>query len=310
MDYRGFYLELMNRLGRENAVDVTTVLEGTDAGEKKFFREKQRDGIFCETFLGRIHAVLCGGGHVSLAVAQILKMMDYELTVIDDREEFASFSRFPMADHVLCLNFEKDFSKVSFPPHAYYVILTRGHEHDYTCLTDILTRSYDYLGMIGSRSKVRHQKDRLRQDGFLEEQINKLHSPIGLPIGGQTPAEIAVSIAAEIVQVKNRSDRNVLDDAVREGLHCQEAGAMVTVVDKQGSSPRGRGSRMVVTVSGKSFGTIGGGAVEHRAVKYAMELCKNGTPFALQQYDLSNSEAADLGMVCGGRVKVMFETYR
>jgi xanthine dehydrogenase accessory factor len=309
VDYRGFYLELKKRLERNSSVEVTTVLAGEHAGEKRFAGE-EGEGVFCETFLGRVHAVLCGGGHVSLAAAQILKMLEYELTVIDDREEYANAGRFPMADHILCLDFEKDFSKVSFPPRAYYVILTRGHEHDYTCLADILTRSYEYLGMIGSRTKVSYQKEKLRREGVPEEKIESIHAPIGLPIGGQTPEEIAVSIAAEMIQVKNRSSRNVLEEAVKEGLSCPEAGTMVTVVEKYGSSPRGKGSRMVVTESGKSFGTIGGGAIEHRAVQQALSLCKDRTGFFMQQYDLSDSEAADLGMVCGGRVKVMFETYQ
>lgn len=313
MDYRSFYRELSSRLERETAVRTGTVLEGEHAGEKMFLppREKEESGeVMEETFFGKIHVVLCGGGHVSLAAAKILKLLDYELTVIDDREEFASIQRFSMADHVLCLNFEKDFAGVLFPAGAYYVILTRGHEHDYTCLENIMKRPYGYLGMIGSRSKVRQQKEKLLEAGFLQEQIDTVHAPIGLPIGGQTPEEIAVSIAAEIIQVKNRSSRNVLEEAVKEGLACPEAGTVVTVVEKEGSSPRGKGSRMVVTKSGKIFGTIGGGAIEYRAAQKAVQLCESKTSFALQQYDLSNAEAADLGMVCGGRVKVMFETYR
>ena len=198
MDYRSFYRELSSRLERETAVRTGTVLEGEHAGEKMFLppQEKEESGeVMEETFLGKIHVVLCGGGHVSLAAAKILKLLDYELTVIDDREEFASIQRFSMADHVLCLNFEKDFAGVSFPAGAYYVILTRGHEHDYTCLENIMKRPYGYLGMIGSRSKVRQQKEKLLEAGFLQEQIDTVHAPIGLPIGGQTPEEIAVSIA-------------------------------------------------------------------------------------------------------------------
>ncbi|MGI6007086.1 MAG: XdhC family protein [Ruminococcus sp.] len=310
MNYRDFYLRLTERLKIESSVEVTTILSGKDKGKKFFKKRGEQEEAFCETFLGRIHTVLCGGGHVSLAVAGILKTLDYELTVIDDREEFASAKRFPMADHVLCLDFEKEFSKVSFPPCTYYVILTRGHEHDYTCLSDILKRSYGYLGMIGSKSKVRHQKERLRRDGFTENQIETVHAPIGLPIGGQTPAEIAVSIAAEIIQVKNRTPRDVLEDEVVKGLMLQEPGVVTTVIDKQGSSPRGKGSRMVVTASGKSFGTIGGGAVEYQVVKDAAELWKKESAFCIRQYDLSHSEAAALGMMCGGRVKVMFERYQ
>ena len=160
--------------------------------------------------------------------------------------------------------------------------------------------------MIGSRSKVKLAGERLAADGFSEEQIHTVHAPIGLRIGGQTPAEIAVSIAAEMIQVKNERSGSTLDEAVLTGLTRMEPSVMVTVTEKEGSSPRGKGSRMVVTAEGTGYGTIGGGAIEYAAVKRAAKLCGTGH-FDTEEYDLSNSEAATLGMTCGGRVAVMFE---
>ena len=79
--------------------------------------------------------------------------------------------------------FETEFPDAQFPEHAYYVIVTRGHEHDYTCLRNVLTRSYGYIGMIGSRSKVKLSRERLAQEGFSAAQIDEVHAPVGLRIG-------------------------------------------------------------------------------------------------------------------------------
>ncbi|MCH1982582.1 XdhC family protein [Ruminococcus sp. OA3] len=305
MDYRGFYLELHRRMQREALVPVTTYLTGARRGEKEF-KTEQVNGCFSENFQGQMTVVLCGAGHVSQAAARIFRELEYRLIVVDDRLEYANTVRFPMADEIRCLNFDTEFPNARFPEHAYYVILTRGHEHDYTCLRNILTRSHGYIGMIGSRSKVKLSRERLAEEGFSAEQVDAVHAPIGLRIGGQTPAEIAVSIAAEIIQVKNTESGSTLDEAVLEGLNQTEPSVMVTVTEKEGSSPRGKGSRMVVTSCGKNYGTIGGGAIEYAAVKRAVELCRTGC-FDTAGYDLGNSEAATLGMVCGGRVAVMFE---
>lgn len=305
MDYRGFYLELHRRMRREGMVPVTTYLSGARRGEKKFGTDRG-NGCFSEDFQGQMTVVLCGAGHVSQASARIFRELEYSLIVVDDRVEYANAGRFPMADEIRCLNFETEFPDAQFPEHAYYVIVTRGHEHDYTCLRNVLTRSYGYIGMIGSRSKVKLSRERLEQEGFSAAQIDEVHAPVGLRIGGQTPAEIAVSIAAEIIQVKNAKSGSTLDSAVLEGLNQAKPSVMVTVTEKEGSSPRGRGSRMVVTSDGKNYGTIGGGAIEYAAVKRAAEVCRTKV-FDTAGYDLSNSDAATLGMACGGRVKVMFE---
>ena len=164
-----------------------------------------------------------------------------------------------MADEIRCLNFETEFPDAQFPEHAYYVIVTRGHEHDYTCLRNVLTRSYGYIGMIGSRSKVKLSRERLAQEGFSAAQIDEGTCTGRAENRGQTPAEIAVSIAAEIIQVKNAKSGSTLDSAVLEGLNQAKPSVMVTVTEKEGSSPRGRGSRMVVTSDGKTMGQLAAG---------------------------------------------------
>ena len=151
--------------------------------------------------------ILCGGGHVSLEVAHIAQRLEFELAVIDDRPEFASPERFPMAARVVCAPFLKALDALGSRESDYYVILTRGHAHDRDCLEHVLRGKYAYAGMIGSRTKVAAVKAALEAAGIAREILDGVHSPIGLSIGAQTPAEIAVSIAAELVQERARRGR-------------------------------------------------------------------------------------------------------
>ena len=204
--------------------------------------------------------ILCGGGHVSLEVAHIARRLEFELVIIDDRPEFASRDRFPMAGQVVCAPFLEALDALGSRESDYYVILTRGHAHDRDCLEHVLRGKYAYAGMIGSRTKVAAVKAALEAAGIAREILDGVHSPIGLPIGAQTPAEIAVSIAAELVQERARRGPAAVPPAVGE------PGVLCTITAKRGSAPRGVGTWMLVRPDGSVLGTIGGGAVEHLAV--------------------------------------------
>ena len=246
--------------------------------------------------------ILCGGGHVSLELAHIAARLEFEVVVIDDRPEFANEARFPMVHQVLCMPFDEALDQLGSRDTDFYAILTRGHAFDKECLAHVLRGQYAYVGMIGSRTKVAAVYKVLREEGFSQEMLDGVHSPIGLSIGGQTPAEIAVSIAAQLVQV--RAQRG--PGAVRPP---QEPGMLCTIVEKHGSAPRGVGTWMLVRPDGTCAGTIGGGQVEYQAKLHAQELWASGSQGETVEYDLSHA-AAELGMVCGGRVKVRFEPRR
>ena len=246
--------------------------------------------------------ILCGGGHVSLELAHIAARLEFEVVVIDDRPEFANEARFPMVHQVLCMPFEEALDQLGSRDTDFYAILTRGHAFDKECLAHVLRGQYAYVGMIGSRTKVAAVYKALREEGFSQEMLDGVHSPIGLSIGGQTPAEIAVSIAAQLVQV--RAQRG--PGAVRPP---QEPGMLCTIVEKHGSAPRGVGTWMLVRPDGTCAGTIGGGQVEYQAKLHAQKLWASGSQGETVEYDLSHA-AAELGMVCGGRVKVRFEPRR
>ena len=202
--------------------------------------------------------IVCGGGHVSLELAHIAARLELELVVIDDREEFANAERFPMADRVLCMPFLEALDSLGSREDDYYTILTRGHAFDKKCLEHILRGKYAYVGMIGSRTKVSAVRQALEEEGFSRETLDGVHAPIGLPIGGQTPAEIAVSIAAQLVQERARRGPGAAKPPAGPGVLC-------TIVAKHGSAPRGVGTWMLVRPDGACIGTIGGGAVEYQA---------------------------------------------
>ena len=157
-----------------------------------------------ESLSGGFTLVICGGGHISYSLCNLAKMLGYQVWIIDDREEFANEERFPQADHVYCMGFEEAFDKVIFPESAWYVIVTRGHQNDYECLKKVMERKSSYVGMIGSKGKVRTTLERLKKDGVTKEQQEQIHAPIGLPIGANTPEEITVSIMAEMIQEKSK----------------------------------------------------------------------------------------------------------
>ncbi len=145
-----------------------------------------------------------GAGHVSQQVAALAKMVDFRVVVLDDRPEFADSQRFPEADEVRALeSFDGVMDPLGVDENSYVVIVTRGHKHDKTVLAQALATPAGYVGMIGSRRKRDTIYRALLKEGVGQEDIDRVHCPIGLPIGADTPAEIAVSIVAELIQERS-----------------------------------------------------------------------------------------------------------
>jgi len=263
--------------------------------------------LFIEHITGKLHLVICGGGHIALPLCNIAKMLDFKVTVIDDRLEFANRNRFPMADNVLCKDFNEALEEIKPNKSTYFVIITRGHKDDRKCLEKILKNDFFYVGMIGSKGKVEFVKSNMIENGYTKEEIDKVHTPIGLSLGGQTPAEIAVSIAGEIILEKNKKEgSNIEEKILNEICNRKEVMVLATIIEKHGSSPRGVGAKMLIYENKEFTGTVGGGSVENAVYEKALELIKNKESL-VEEYDLSNSSASKLGMACGGTVKVLFE---
>lgn len=158
--------------------------------------------IFLDPIFPKARLLILGGGHIALPLVRIGKLLNYEVTVVDDRLSFANPGRFPEADEVLYEEFGKAIREYPFDINTYVIIVTRGHRHDQTCLEEVLKKpQVAYLGMIGSRRKVATLLGNLREVGYSEDDLNKVYTPIGLDIGAQTPEEIAVSIMAEMIML-------------------------------------------------------------------------------------------------------------
>lgn len=249
-----------------------------------------------EWFMPQPHLIICGGGHISCDLVKIASCLDFHIKVIDEREEFATAERFPLADEVICDTF--DHLEQYLEPQGYYVVVTRGHKDDFQCVKTILSHSYEYLGMIGSKRKVKKTFEDLQREGATQEQIQTIHAPIGLDIKAITPAEIAVSILAEIISEKNGKQSA---SASRELLEVQGHGTLCVIIEKTGSSPRGVGSMMFVSEE-KIIGSIGGGRIEFVAIEEA----KKHPKAMVRRYELNNRESENLGMICGGSNTVLF----
>ena len=239
---------------------------------------------------------ICGAGHVAKELADLAARIDMRVKVIDPRPEFANRERFPFAEQIICDSFSS--LKNYLEPDAFYAVMTPGHVDDFTCVGAILDSSYRYLGMMGSRKKVAKVREDLAVSGFSEQQIATLHAPIGLSIGAISPAEIAVSVLAEIIEIKNRYPNS---SAQSQLLNSTEHGVLCIIIEKRGSAPRGAGSMMLVTDHAQ-IDTIGGGAIEYAAINDA----KAAKAAFVREYSLSNETARTLGMVCGGTNKILF----
>ncbi len=249
-----------------------------------------------EWFRGQPKLVICGGGHVSAELVKMAANLDFYIKVIDDRAEFASKERFPQADEVICDSFE--YLGKYLEPNAYYCVVTRGHKDDFLCVEKILSTNYQYLGMIGSKTKVANTFAKLKEAGVAEAKIDSIFAPIGLEIGAITPAEIAVSILAQMIQEKNS---RYVSSASKELLKTKESGVLCIIIEKTGSSPRGVGSMMFINEE-REVDSIGGGAVEFAV----MEDAKQCAAPTIKEYDLNREDSADLGMICGGSNKILF----
>jgi len=146
---------------------------------------------------------IIGGGHVSLALSQILSLLNYYLIVYDERKDVATFVNNRYADEKKCFPFAHVHEYIEATDRTCVVIMTPGHQSDECVLRNLITKNIRYIGMMASPKKRQEIVSKLLQDGFDANVLQKLHSPIGLPINSHTPAEIAVSIAAELVQANN-----------------------------------------------------------------------------------------------------------
>jgi len=158
--------------------------------------------VFLEPILPAETLYLFGAGHLSQSTATMAKMLGFRVVVIDPRPEYNNNDRFPNADSLVVEEYDNAFSKLNVDENSYIVIYTPGHVSDEKCLQFAVGTAAKYVGMIGSKKKVKEIKERLRKKGVSQQQLDEIYAPIGLEINAQTPEEIAVSILAEITKVR------------------------------------------------------------------------------------------------------------
>ncbi len=144
---------------------------------------------------------IVGAGHIGQSLAAAASLLGFQLSVLDDRADFVTKERFPTADRLVTVDFSDPFADMTFRKSTHVVLVTRGHRFDYECLRRILRVDPfpSYVGMIGSQRRVRATFGQLLEEGITRERIAAVHAPIGLDLGAETPAEIAISVAAEVV---------------------------------------------------------------------------------------------------------------
>lgn len=183
--------------------------------------------IFVEVQAKPPHLIIVGAGHIALPLASIAKLNDFEVTVLDDRPQYAHPSRFPTADRVIAGPFRTELNKLrpddthgvkqSFDNHTYLVLVTRGHQYDVESLLEVLDDPVPYIGMIGSQRRIRAVFDLLEtEQNIPRHKFDRIYAPIGIDIAARTPAEIAVCIMGEIINVLRQGPAIGMSEVIRQ----------------------------------------------------------------------------------------------
>jgi len=159
--------------------------------------------VFFEVMPSPPKLVVVGAGHIAVPLVKMAKLMDYHVVVVDDRILFANRERFPDADEVVVGDMAETVKDMDITPTTYVVLITRGHKYDEPCLRELLDRPAKYIGMIGSKRRIKACFERFKEEEQVsEELISRVYAPIGLDIATETPEEIALGILGEIIKVR------------------------------------------------------------------------------------------------------------
>jgi xanthine dehydrogenase accessory factor len=184
----------------------------TDQGAVKVFVEVQAQPP---------HLIIVGAGHIAVPLAAIAKINDFEVSVLDDRPQYAHVARFPTADRVIAGEFRTELRKLrgdksAFDNNTYLALITRGHQYDIDCLLEVLDDPLAYIGMIGSQRRIRAVFELLEAEkGIPAAKFDRVYAPIGIDIGARTPAEIAVCVMAEIINVMRKGPALSMSEQIR-----------------------------------------------------------------------------------------------
>ena len=266
--------------------------------------------VFAERFGAGARLVICGGGHVAAAVVRLAKLLDLPVTGLEDRPEYADALREAGADRVLCAPFETSLAQIPGSTETYFCVLTRAHAYDITCLKQILQKPAAYVGMMGSRGRSALVRRQLLEKGLEEKRVEALYAPIGLSIGSQTAEEIALSILAQVVSIKNARSQtegfsSAILDAMAQADHTGQSAVLAVITARHGSTPREAGAKMLVLADGTVVGSVGGGIMEHRTILAAQEMLAGNTPAQqLMHFSADGKDKDAAAAACGGSMEI------
>ena len=189
----------------EAAIETETaeVLERNRPG---LFQENETASVFLEPLQPRPTLLIAGAGHVGQALCHLGSWLDFDIAIVDDRADFASAERLPEADQIIIGDIATELQNYPITPLTYVVIVTRGHQHDESALHSVVESDARYIGLIGSRRKIKLIFDDLLEAGISKERLQRVYAPIGLDINSKTVPEIAVSIVSQLIQIRNAAD--------------------------------------------------------------------------------------------------------
>lgn len=312
MDLRSYFKKMLEALDN-GTIERITVTKGDNEGLEIILGEDNliasskalvSDDISSsihETIQATAHIVMFGSGHVAKALYELCEMLGLPTTIIDPRSEMTTKQRFSNAK-LYVTPYDKIPKEVAKIFNPYFCIFTHKHVGDLEALEYCLENrpAAQYIGMIGSKNKIAQVYEQAMAHGFEKEELEKVHAPIGLKIGGDNPQEIAISIMAEIISIYSRKKHtSSIDIPFLQMLTEQREGVLCRIISKSGSGPRAVGSQMLVTKDGIK-GTIGGGSLETSVIEDARKLTAETM---IKHYGLNE---ADLGMACGGEVDILF----
>ena len=160
--------------------------------------------VYIEPFLTQRKFIICGAGHIAQPLSILGKMLNFKVTIIDNRKKYANKKKFPHVDKIIVGDHAKKLAKIPIDQDTYIMIVTQGNEYDFACLKMVIKSDAGYIGVISSKPKRIKFFNRLKKMGISQKWLNRINIPAGVDIGAQTPEEIAVSISAELVSLGNQ----------------------------------------------------------------------------------------------------------
>ncbi|MGH7947916.1 MAG: XdhC family protein, partial [Candidatus Binataceae bacterium] len=212
--------EALARIAERAAASRPSLLEIESDGSFRTTTHLESNGsarVFVDPIVGTQRLVIAGAGHIAQPLSQLGSMLGFHVTVIDDRAAFANRERFPSADRIIVQPFAAAVASLSLDRDCYLVSVTRGHAYDEEVVRAAVATDCGFIGMIGSRRRVRAMLERLAERGVAADKLEQVHAPLGLDVGAETPDEIAVAIIAEIIRERRTGVRDEFNLGAKVG---------------------------------------------------------------------------------------------